>query len=157
MSGSVNKVTIIGNLGKDPEVRQTGEGKPVANITVATNERWKDRDGNPQERTEWHRLVLFGGLADVAQKYLKKGDTAYFEGRLQTRKWTDNQGQDKYTTEIVVDQGGSMQMLGSRNSSGGGSYDSAPQDNYDQTAKAPAMAPAKAASNDAPFDDDIPF
>ena len=115
MASSLNKVMVIGNLGREPDIRRTGDGRAIANVSVATTDSWKDRNtGERQERTEWHRIVVFGGLAEVVEKYMKKGDTAYFEGRLQTRKWTDNQGQERYTTEIVVDQGGSMQMLGGR-------------------------------------------
>ena len=116
MSG-VNKVIIIGRLGKDPEVRFMPNGGAVANITVATSEKWKDKQsGEQEEKTEWHRLVLFGKLAEIAGEYLTKGSNAYFEGQLQTRKWTNQQGQDQYTTEIVL-QGfnGVMQMLDSKN------------------------------------------
>lgn len=157
MSGSLNKVMIIGNLGADPEIRHMQDGRPVANLNIATNERWKDRDGNNQERTEWHRLVVFGGLADVVSKYMKKGDTAYFEGRIQTRKWNDNNGQERYTTEIVVDQGGVMQMLGKR--TGGGDYSQDTANNsagFDQTPP-PAAGKTPKVSDDAPFDDEIPF
>ena len=153
--GGLNKVQIIGNLGRDPEVRHTNDGRAIANITVATSEKWKDQSGQQQEKTEWHRIVMFGPLAEVAEKYMKKGDSAYFEGKLQTRKWTDNQGQDRYTTEIVVDRGGQMQMLGGRGNST--NYD-APADNFNQD-KPHASAstkPAATASVDA-FDDDIPF
>ena len=170
MSGSLNKVMIIGNLGRDPELRSTGDGRSIANLNVATSERWKDKNGEQQERTEWHRIAVFGGLADVCGKYLKKGDTAYFEGRIQTRKWTDQNGQDRYSTEIVVDQGGSMQMLGKRGdgASASSSYDQ--RDDYDRGgssrssggnggysgSRQPKAAPKKI-SDDAPFDDDIPF
>lgn len=115
MSG-INKVIIVGNLGKDPEVKFMPSGGAVANITVATSESWKDKQtGEQKEKTEWHRIVIFGKLAEIAGEYLKKGSKAYFEGQLQTRKWQDQQGQDRYTTEIVV-QGfnGVMQMLDSR-------------------------------------------
>lgn len=152
MSASVNKVIIVGNLGREPEVRYTGDGKPIANLNVATTESWKDQSGAKQEKTEWHRVVIFGGLAEVAQKYLKKGDSVYLEGKMQTRKWTDNTGQDKYTTEVVVDRGGVMQMLGNR---GGG----APRDDYNQApaVESPTAQKPAANSEDAPFDDDIPF
>ena len=104
MAGSVNKVILIGNLGRDPEVRQTQDGKPVVNFTLATNESWKDRQtGERRERTEWHRVVIFGeGLADIAQRYLHKGSKVYLEGELRTRKWTDQSGQERYTTEVVL-------------------------------------------------------
>lgn len=104
MSGSVNKVILVGNLGKDPEVRRTQDGKPIANLSVATSETWRDKTtGERKERTEWHRVVLFSeGLAKVAEQYLKKGSKVYLEGQLQTRKWTDKDGVEKYSTEIVL-------------------------------------------------------
>ena len=115
MARGVNKVILVGNLGQDPEVRYMPNGNGVANISIATTDSWKDKNtGQLQERTEWHRVVLFGKLAEVAGEYLRKGSQVYIEGRLQTRKWTDQSGQDKYTTEIVVDMGGQMQMLGGR-------------------------------------------
>lgn len=114
-SRGVNKVILVGNLGQDPEVRYMPNGNAVANITVATSESWKDNQGQQQERTEWHRVVMFGKLAEIAGEYLRKGSQVYLEGKLQTRKWKDQSGQDRYTTEVVVDQGGSMQMLGGRN------------------------------------------
>lgn len=153
MSGSLNKVQIIGNLGRDPEIRHTADNKAIANLTVATTDRWK-RDGQQQEKTEWHRVVIFGGLAEVAEKYLKKGDSAYFEGKLQTRKWQDNNGNERYTTEIVVDQfGGAMQMLGAK----GGASASSSYDDMDQTARQAAPMKPAAVTEEAPFDDDIPF
>ena len=116
MARGVNKVILVGNLGQDPEVRYMPNGNGVANISVATTDSWKDKNtGQLQERTEWHRVILFGKLAEVAGEYLRKGSQVYIEGRLQTRKWTDQSGQEKYTTEIVVDMGGQMQMLGGRN------------------------------------------
>jgi single-strand DNA-binding protein len=157
MAGSLNKVTLIGNLGRDPEVRYTNDNRPIANLTLATSESWKDQSGQKQEKTEWHRIVIFGNLADVVQKYLKKGDSVYFEGKLQTRKWTDQSGQEKYTTEVVVDRGGTMVMLGKGGSAGGSRDDF----NYNQDAGAGQMsggATAKpAVSEDTAFDDDIPF
>ncbi|MCM2678555.1 single-stranded DNA-binding protein [Echinimonas agarilytica] len=111
----VNKVILVGNLGQDPEVRYMPNGNAVANITVATSESWKDQQGQLQEKTEWHRVTLFRKLGEIAGEYLKKGSQVYIEGKLQTRKWQDQQGQDRYTTEIIADQ---MQMLGSRNSGG---------------------------------------
>lgn len=115
MARGVNKVILIGTLGADPEVRYMPNGNAVANISLATNESWKDKNtGQMQERTEWHRIVVFGKLAEIAGEYMKKGSQAYFEGKLQTRKWQDQQGQEKYTTEVVVDMGGQMQMLGGR-------------------------------------------
>src|SRR3954466_10830962 len=114
---SVNKVIIVGNLGRDPETRYMPEGGAITNISVATTEKWKDKNGEMQEKTEWHRVAFFGKLAEIAGEYLKKGSQVYVEGRLQTRKWQDKDGQDKYMTEIVANQ---MQMLGSRSGMGGG-------------------------------------
>ena len=114
---SVNKVILVGNLGRDPEVRRMPSGDAMVNLSIATTDTWKDKGGERQEKTEWHRVVMFGRVAEVAGEYLKKGSQAYFEGRLQTRKWTDKEGQYKYTTEVVADR---MQMLGSRSGSGGG-------------------------------------
>ncbi len=135
MAGSVNKVIIVGNLGRDPEVRTMQSGDKVANFSVATSERWKDRNtGEMQERTEWHRVVIFGRTAEIAEQYLRKGSKVYIEGQLQTRKWEDNQtGQERYTTEVVIrPYRGEMTMLDSRRDGGGmsetydrgGSYDS---------------------------------
>jgi single-strand DNA-binding protein len=114
MARGINKVILVGSLGKDPELKQLTNGNSVANISLATSESWKDRNtGQKQEKTEWHRIVIFGKLAEIAGQYLTKGAQVYFEGKLQTRKWQDKAtGQDKYTTEIVVDSGGQMQMLG---------------------------------------------
>ena len=118
---SVNKVIIVGNLGKDPETRYAPSGDAITNITVATTDSWKDKStGEKKEATEWHRVVFFGRLAEIAGEYLKKGRSVYVEGRLRTRKWQDKEGQDRYTTEIVADQ---MQMLGSREGMGGGGMD----------------------------------
>jgi len=121
-SRGVNKVILIGTLGADPEVRYTPNGQAIANISLATNESWKDKNtGQMQEKTEWHRVVVFGKLAEVAGEYLRKGSSVYFEGKLQTRKWQDQaSGQDKYTTEIVIDFGGQMQMLGGSQPQQGG-------------------------------------
>ena len=113
----VNKVILVGNLGNDPEVRYMPNGNAVANLSLATSESWKDQQGQVQERTEWHRLTMYRRLAEIAGEYLRKGSQIYVEGKLQTRKWQDQQGQDRYTTEIIVDQ---MQMLGGRNNNGGG-------------------------------------
>ncbi len=140
MARGVNKVILIGNLGNDPDVRVTPSGNSVANLSVATSESWVDRNTNQrQERTEWHRVVIFGKLAEIAQQYLKKGSKVYLEGKLQTRKWQDQQGQDRYTTEIVVDGfNGQMQMLDGREGGNmGGGY--APQGGQQQ---APASRPA---------------
>ena len=148
MARGVNKVILIGNLGKDPEVRYMPNGNAVANITLATSESWKDKtSGEQQEKTEWHRVVMFRRLGEIAGEYLKKGSKVYIEGKLQTRKWQDNSGNDRYTTEIVADQ---MQMLDSR----GGSSASF----SGESKSAPAMAPAPAAAAaGGDFDDDIPF
>ncbi len=148
---SVNKAIILGNLGKDPEVRYMQDGKPVANLSIATTESWKDKDGNKQEKTEWHRISMFGGVAEVAEKYLKKGDSVYIEGKIQTRKWTNKDGHDQYSTEVVVDRGGVMQMLGSR--SGGGSGG----ESYGTNSQPQAASKPKENGSDEPFDDDIPF
>lgn len=113
----VNKVILVGNLGQDPEVRYMPNGGAVANLTLATSESWRDKqDGEIREYTEWHRVVVFGKLAEIASEYLRKGAQVYIEGQLRTRKWTDQSGQDKYTTEVVVGQNGTMQMLGRRDS-----------------------------------------
>lgn len=154
MARGVNKVILVGNLGRDPEVRYTANGGAVANITIATSEQWTDKQsGQKQEKTEWHRVVMFGRLGEIAGEYLRKGSQVYIEGKLQTRKWQDQNGQDRYTTEIVANE---MQMMGSRG--GGGSAD------FDQSSAAPkqnqggaAPAPAAPAGNLDDFDDDIPF
>lgn len=118
-SRGVNKVILVGNLGQDPEVRYMPSGGAVANITLATSESWRDKaTGEMKEQTEWHRVVLFGKLAEVAGEYLRKGSQVYIEGQLRTRKWTDQSGQEKYTTEVVVNVGGTMQMLGGRQGGG---------------------------------------
>jgi single-strand DNA-binding protein len=120
---SVNKVIIIGNLGRDPETRYMPDGGAICNISVATTDKWKDKNGEMQEKTEWHRVAFFGKLAEIAGEYLKKGSQVYVEGRLQTRKWQDKDGADKYSTEIVANQ---MQMLGSRQGMGGGARTAEP-------------------------------
>ena len=123
MAGSVNKVILIGNLGRDPEVRHTNDGMPIVNLSVATSEQWRDRtSGERRERTEWHRVVIFNErLGEVAQKYLHKGSKVYLEGQLQTRKWTDQQGQERYSTEVVMQRfRGELTMLDSRGEGGGG-------------------------------------
>jgi single-strand DNA-binding protein len=145
-SRGVNKVILIGNLGQDPEVRYMPNGGAVTNITVATSETWKDKNtGEQQEKTEWHRVVMFRRLAEIAGEYLKKGSKVFIEGRLQTRKWQDQQGNDRYTTEIVADN---MQMLDSR---GGGSADFAPKQG------ASSQPASQAPPVDNSYDDDIPF
>ncbi len=159
---SVNKVILVGNLGKDPEVRYMPSGDAITNITMATTDSWKDKNGEKQEKTEWHRVAFFGKLAEIAGEYLKKGSQVYVEGRLQTRKWQDKEGQDRYTTEIIADR---MQMLGSR--SGGGNYevqDEAPmgsggRDSRSKPTGAPASKPpaSKKGGDFEDFEDDIPF
>ncbi len=156
MARGINKVILIGNLGADPETRYSAGGNAVTNIRLATNETWKDRQsGEQQERTEWHRVVFFSRLAEIAAEYLRKGSTVYVEGRLQTRKWQGQDGQDRYTTEIVASE---MQMLGGRGGGGGGM----PDDGGGQAPRrrAPAAAPADTGGDPGPsddFDDDIPF
>ena len=152
-SRGVNKVILVGNLGKDPETRYMPSGGAVTNITVATSETWKDKQsGEQQERTEWHRVVFFNRLAEIAGEYLKKGSKVYIEGSLRTRKWQGQDGQDRYTTEIVANE---MQMLDSRGAGGSTEYsrpNTAPAQNAPQGGNAPA--PAGPAGD---FEDDIPF
>ncbi|MCF6264293.1 MAG: single-stranded DNA-binding protein [Xanthomonadales bacterium] len=153
MARGVNKCILVGNLGKDPETRYTPSGSAVTNITVATAESWKDKQtGEQQERTEWHRVVFFNRLAEVAGEYLRKGSQVYIEGKIQTRKWQDQNGQDRYTTEIVANE---MQMLGSRgdNSGGGGGGRAAAPPA--QKPAAPQQPPQPSQADD--FEDDIPF
>lgn len=151
MSG-VNKVILIGHLGKDPEVRYSPNGSAVANLTMATSEQFKDRDGNKQERTEWHRVVLFGRTAEIAGEYLRKGRMAYVEGRLQTRKWTDQSGQERYTTEVVGDR---LQLLGG--GGGGGTASAEDKGDFDfEESSAPRAGKGPAPVRD-DFEDDIPF
>jgi single-strand DNA-binding protein len=186
-SRGVNKVILVGNLGNDPEVRYMPNGNAVANLSIATSESWKDQQGQLQEKTEWHKVTMYRRLAEIAGEYLKKGSQIYLEGKLQTRKWQDQQGNDRYTTEVIADQ---LQMLGGRNESGGGQggggqgggYQQSPQQGgqnnqggYQQDGghqgggykpaqqspqKSPQQAPQKAppmAEPDFDFDDDIPF
>jgi len=122
MAGGINKVILVGNLGQDPEIRYTADGRPIANFSMATSESWKDKNsGEKREKTEWHRVVVFGKLAEICGEYLSKGRQVYIEGKLQTRKWQGQDGQDRYTTEIVIDSfNGTMQMLGTREGGGGG-------------------------------------
>lgn len=165
---SVNKVIIVGNLGRDPETRYMPNGDAVTNITVATTENWKDKNtGEKKELTEWHRVTFYRKLAEIAGQYLKKGSQIYVEGRLQTRKWTDKEGVERYTTEIIAD---TMQMLGGRQGMGGGGggggvpmdddYGSAPAPRQSQNAGGAGAARAastKPAPNFSDMDDDIPF
>ena len=154
---SINKVILVGNLGRDPEVRYTADNNAITNVSIATTDRYKDRNsGEQKEITEWHRVVFFNRLAEIAGEYLKKGSQVYIEGRLRTRKWTDQSGVEKYTTEIIADQ---MQMLGSRNTSGGGvAYDDSYATNASSAPAAPKAAPRPAAPKPVDdLEDDIPF
>ncbi len=154
MARGVNKVILIGNLGKDPEVRYMPSGGAVANVTLATSDSWKDKQtGERQERTEWHNVVFFNRLAEIVGEYLHKGSKVYVEGSLRTRKWQDKNGMDRYTTEIVASE---MQMLDGRGEGGGGGYRA---QGGGRPAQASQPQPAAAAEGlaDAPFDDDIPF
>ncbi len=171
MAGSVNKVILVGNLGDDPESRSMGSGGEVVNLRVATSENWKDRDGNRQERTEWHRVVIFNeNLGRVAKSYLRKGSKVYLEGQIQTRKWQDNSGQDKYSTEIVLQRfRGELVLLDSRGGGGGGGGGAGYGDDYGDSfggggggssgfgggGQRQQSRPAPAFDSD--LDDDVPF
>ena len=153
-------MTLVGNLGRDPEVRATQDGSKIVNLSLATSERWKDRNtGEQRERTEWHRVVIFNeNLARIAEQYLRKGSTVYLEGQLQTRKWTDQSGQDRYSTEVVLRRfRGQLVLLDSRNEGGGGGYD-APSDYGMSDSSGGGMgggAPMGPSGDD--LDDEIPF
>jgi single-strand DNA-binding protein len=161
---SLNKVQIIGNLGRDPEVRYTPNGNAVCNVSVATTRQWKNKDsGERQEETEWHRVVFYDRLAEIAGEYLKKGRSVYVEGRLKTRKWQDKEGKDQYTTEIIATE---MQMLGGRDGMGGGAgeerggddaYGDRPQRNAPAARPAASKPASKPATGFDSMDDDIPF
>lgn len=157
---SVNKVILIGNLGRDPETRYTADGAAVTNITIATSDRWKDKaTGEMKEATEWHKIAFFGRLAEIAGEYLKKGRPVYVEGRLRTRKWQDKEGQDRYTTEVIADN---MQMLGSREGMGGaagGDFEGGEETRAPARSTAPSgtRSAIKPAPSVAEMDDDIPF
>ena len=158
---SVNKVILVGNLGRDPEVRYTPDNSAITNISIATTDQWKDKSGEKQERTEWHRVAFFGRLAEIAGEYLKKGSQVYVEGRLQTRKWQDKDGNEKYTTEIVADR---MQMLGSRGGMGGSDMGAEMDDRPAPPPRSsaggsrpPASGGAKPAGKFDDLEDDIPF
>ena len=156
MAGSVNKVILVGNLGADPEVRQTQDGRPIVNLRVATSENWRDKaTGERREKTEWHRVVIFNeNLARVAEQYLKKGSKVYIEGQLQTRKWQDQSGQDRYSTEVVLQQyRGELTMLDGKRDSVGESD----QRNGDFGRSGPFPGAGKASSFDKELDDEIPF
>lgn len=160
---SVNKVILVGNLGRDPEMRYMPSGDALASFSIATTDNWKDKNGQKQERTEWHRISMFGKQAEIAGEYLKKGSSVYIEGRLQTRKWQDKEGNERQTTEVVADR---MQMLGGR--SGGNTYE-VMDDDMNQDAPAPRQSAPSSAPKQAPaqkpaggsgfddFEDDIPF
>jgi single-strand DNA-binding protein len=163
MAGSVNKVILVGNLGKDPEIRRTQDGRPIANLSVATSESWRDKaTGERKEKTEWHRVVIFNeGLCKVAEQYLKKGAKVYIEGQLQTRKWTDQAGVDKYSTEVVL-QGfnSNLTMLDGRSAGGGGNF-AAEESGGDFGSGGPSVAAPRravaAGARSSDMDDDIPF
>lgn len=148
---SVNKAIIIGNLGKDPEMRYMPSGDAICNFSLATTDSWKDKNGEKQEKTEWHRIAMFGKLAEIAGEYLKKGSQVYVEGRIQTRKWTNKDGQDQYTTEIVADK---MQMLGGRSGGGGNSFEVVEKP---AASASSAKSAAKSGGDFDNFEDDIPF
>ena len=165
---SINKVILIGNLGRDPEVRYSPNGAAICNITIATSRNWKDKNtGDKVEETEWHRVVFYDRLAEIAGEYLKKGRPVYVEGRLKTRKWQDKDGKDNYTTEVIAEN---MQLLGGREGGGsGGGYGGGDEGGYSRESAAPAARPAAPRSAPAPkpapkssggfddMDDDIPF
>ncbi len=164
----INKVILVGTLGRDPEIRYAPNGNAIANLSVATSEQWTDKNtGQKQERTEWHRVVIFGKLAEIAGEYLRKGSQCYFEGKLQTRKWTDQNGVDRYTTEVVVDQRGTMQMLGGKGDQNSGApfeqeeQPPSPQQSTPQQGQPAPQQPAGAGAPivpDDPMDEDsVPF
>ena len=161
MARGINKVIIVGNCGQDPETRYMPSGGAVTNLSLATSETWKDKNtGDQQERTEWHRVVFFNRLAEIVEQYVKKGSKVYVEGSLRTRKWQGQDGQDRYTTEIVASE---MQMLDSRGGQAGqGGYDQSPQPDFatsgaQQAPQKQAQAQSSTPSGDMGFDDDIPF
>src|SRR3981189_389506 len=165
MAGSVNKVILVGNLGKDPEIRRTQDGRPIANLSVATSESWRDKaTGERKEKTEWHRVVIFNeGLCRIAEQYLKKGSKVYLEGSLQTRKWQDQSGQDRYSTEVVL-QGFNSQLTMLDRAGGGGGGDFAGDESGGDfgssgpgAPRKPAMAGAGVGGKSGDLDDEIPF
>ena len=163
MAGSVNKVILVGNLGRDPEVRSTQDGNKIVNLSLATSERWKDKNtGEQRERTEWHRVVIFNeNLGRIAEQYLRKGSTCYIEGQLQTRKWTDQQGVEKYTTEVVLQRfRGELTLLGGRgdvSSIGDDAVFEGSQAGHDQTLTSSGQMSPPPMRNTNDMDDDIPF
>ncbi|TKW77717.1 MAG: single-stranded DNA-binding protein [Bradyrhizobium icense] len=162
MAGSVNKVILVGNLGKDPEIRRTQDGRPIANLSIATSESWRDKaTGERKEKTEWHRVVIFNeGLCKVAEQYLKKGAKVYIEGQLQTRKWTDQSGVEKYSTEVVL-QGfnSNLTMLEGRSGGGGGGYADEGAGDFGSSSPAPRRVAAAGGGGrgNSDMNDDIPF
>ncbi len=163
MAGSVNKVILVGNLGKDPEIRRTQDGRPIANLSIATSETWRDKStGERKEKTEWHRVVIFSEpLCKIVEQYLKKGAKVYIEGALQTRKWTDQSGVEKYSTEVVL-QGfnSTLTMLEGRSGGGGGSFGSDDAGDFGSSSpasSAPRRAVAAGGGRNSDMDDDIPF
>ncbi len=164
MAGSVNKVILVGNLGRDPEVRHTQDGQKIVHLSVATSERWRDRaSGEQRERTEWHRVVIFNDrLGDIAERYLAKGRTVYLEGQLQTRKWTDQSGQERYTTEVVLGRfRGELTLLGGRGEEGGGYGGEGPSSDYGggrpSSSGGSSGGGGKPAGSFDDLDDEIPF
>ena len=166
MAGSVNKVILVGNLGKDPEIRTLNSGDRVANLTIATSESWRDKaSGERKEKTEWHRVVIFNdNLSKIAEQYLRKGSSVYIEGSLQTRKWTDNAGVEKYSTEVVLQKfRGELTLLGGRGDGGGASQGGGGYNEYEDSyaggggVSAPARAPAAGPAQTFDLDDEIPF
>ena len=161
MAGSVNKVILVGNLGKDPEVRRLTSGEPVVNLSLATSESWRDKQsGERKEKTEWHRVVIFNeNLAKVAEQYLKKGSTVYIEGQLQTRKWTDQAGVEKYSTEVVLQKfRGELTMLGGKGDGGGRSYeDEGGGGSFTSKAGSKRVSDGPRENFNADLDDEIPF
>lgn len=157
-SRGVNKVILVGNVGQDPEIRYMPSGGAVANLTIATSESWRDKQtGETKEKTEWHRVVIFGKLAEITGEYVKKGQQVYIEGSLQTRKWTDQAGVERYSTEVVVNVGGTMQMIGGRRDSSAGGNQQQFSGNNQQRSNTSSQN--KQPGNEPPmdFDDDIPF
>ena len=166
MAGSVNKVILVGNLGRDPEVRHTQDGQKIVHLAIATSERWRDRNsGESRERTEWHRVVIFNErLGEVAERYLSKGRSVYLEGALQTRKWQDQSGQERYTTEVVLQRfRGELVLLGGRDEGGGFASAGPPADDQSDWGRTPSQAPRagggrrESSENFDDLDDEIPF
>ena len=160
MAGSVNKVILIGNLGKDPEIRRLNSGEPVVNLSIATSESWRDKQsGERKEKTEWHRDMIFNEtIAKVAEQYLKKGSTVYIEGQLQTRKWTDQAGVGKYSTEVVLQKfRGELTMLGGKGDGGGKSYDDEGGGSFSSKAGSKRVSDGPRESFNQDLDDEIPF